>query len=346
MIKASAPGKVHLIGEHSVVYGEPAIIAAIGKRIWVEAEKHPTKIVIRDRILSVKAEWMVNECIDVAMQAKAMWMHGFDEENFSKLFRFIKEGRNFKKVAIGLILHRLNINEGANLNVYGDVPNGSGLGSSSALAVALTKAISELYEKELTNDEINKIGLDIEKMMHGTPSGGDNSASTFGGLIWFQKDERGRPRIESLKQEIPFELENFVLTYIKKPANSTGELVSMVRNLDPTIREPRVKAIGQAAIDMRKALREKDFARVKQLINLTWSNLSELGLSIPEADVVIKKIGDIGGAAKLCGACGGGIMLAYHEDKKALKKVIRDAGYSPFETELGAEGARIEKPQV
>ena len=39
MVKASAPGKVHLIGEHAVVYGEPAIIAAIGKRCYVDAEK-------------------------------------------------------------------------------------------------------------------------------------------------------------------------------------------------------------------------------------------------------------------------------------------------------------------
>jgi mevalonate kinase len=93
---------------------------------------------------------------------------------------------------------------------------------------------------------------------------------------------------------------------------------------------------------MRKSLREKDFPRVKQLINLTWSNLSDLGLSIPEADDLIAKIGEIGGASKLCGACGGGILLAYHEDKKALKKVIRDAGYQPFETELGAEGVRVE----
>ena len=92
----------------------------------------------------------------------------------------------------------------------------------------------------------------------------------------------------------------------------------------------------------RKALRERDFGRVKQLINLTWSNLHDLGLSIPEADDLIGKIGRIGGAAKLCGACGGGIMLACHENKEALKKVISDEGYTPWETELGAEGVRIE----
>lgn len=342
MIKASAPGKLYLVGEHAVVYNEPAIIAAIGKRIWVEAEKNDRKVVVKDRLFTLKAEWMADECIDVAVQAKTMWMQGFNSNDFSKLFRFIKDGQNFKKAAIGMILHRLNIGTGVELNIYGDIPNGAGLGSSSALAVALIKAISELYEKDLPDDQVNKIALDIEKMMHGNPSGGDNTASTYGGLIWFQRDERGRPTIESLREEIPYELENFVLAYIKKPAKSTGELVSGVRALDPSFREPRIKTIGQVARDMRNALGEKDFPRVKQLINLAWSNLHDLGLSIPEADEIIRKIGEMGGAAKLCGACGGGIMLAYHEDKKALKKLIRDAGYSPFETELGADGAKVE----
>ncbi len=35
-IKVSAPGKIHLMGEHSVVYGKPALLAAINKRVFVE----------------------------------------------------------------------------------------------------------------------------------------------------------------------------------------------------------------------------------------------------------------------------------------------------------------------
>ncbi len=341
MIKTSAPGKCIIIGEHAVVYGEPAIIAAIGKRAWVEAEKH-TKVRVHSRSQNQRSEWLVDDCIDSAMQAKAMWMHGFESNDFSKLFGFVNDGQSFKKVAIGIILHRLNITTGVSVTTYGDIPLGSGLGSSAALAVALVKAISELYGKNLSLEELNRIALDIEKLVHGTPSGGDNTASCYGGLIWFQKDERGRPRLESLENEIPYRLENFVLAYIKRPVKTTGELISMVRELDPAFREPRIKAIGQATRDMRAALRDRDFAKVKELINLAWKNLSELSLSIPEADEVIARIQEMGGAAKLCGACGGGIMLAYHEDKEALKKVIRDAGFTPWETELGAEGARVE----
>jgi mevalonate kinase len=341
MIKASAPGKVHLIGEHSIVYNEPAIIAAIGKRIWVEAEKSD-KVRVKDRNQSVQEEWTPEECKDSAKQAQDMWMKGFESKNFSSLFEFVKSGQNFKKVAIGMILKRLDISSGVDVTIYGDVPLGSGLGSSSALAVALAKAISELYGKNLPQEELNEIAFNIEKMVHGTPSGGDNTTSCYGGLVWFQKSDEGKPTLESLKEEIPYELDNFVLAYIKKPVKTTGELVSYVRELDASVREPRVKAIGKATVEMREALKAKEFARVKELIDLAWKNLSELGLSVPEADGVIAKIREIGGAAKLCGACGGGIMLAYHDDKEALKKVIEDAGYTPWETELGAEGAKVE----
>jgi mevalonate kinase len=340
MVKASAPGKVHLIGEHAVVYGEPAILASIGKRIWVEAEKHH-RVSMKDRNQSVAEEWDTKDCIDSAMQARTLWLEGMEGGDFSKLFEFVKKGQGFKRVATGIILHRLNIPSGVRLNIYGDIPRGSGLGSSAALAVALVKAISELYGHELSLEQVNELAFDIERFVHGTPSGGDNTACCYGGLLWFQKGKT-KPTMESLREEIPYTLENFVLTYIKKPPKSTGELVSDVRKLEPGFREPRVKAIGDAAIAMRKALREKDFKAVKDLINLAWKNLSELGLSIPEADRVIGDIRQVGGAAKLCGACGGGIMLAYHEDKALLKKTIRDAGYSPWETELGTEGVKVD----
>ena len=56
-----------------------------------------------------------------------------------------------------------------------------------------------------------------------------------------------------------------------------------------------------------------------------------------------KAVKSIGGAAKLCGAGGGGVMLCYHEDKQKLINVIRNLGYKPWETKLGVEGVRVEK---
>ena len=82
---------------------------------------------------------------------------------------------------------------------------------------------------------------------------------------------------------------------------------------------------------------------MKEIINLAQKDLKDLGVSTPEIDGLVKAVQDIGGAAKLCGAGGGGIVLCWHEDKEKLKKAIEDAGFEPWETELGVEGVTVKK---
>jgi mevalonate kinase len=210
------------------------------------------------------------------------------------------------------------------------------------MSVAIVKAVSELYNKNLTPEQINEIAFSIEKFNHGTPSGGDNSACCYGGLIWFQKSNP-KNIIQSLKEEIPYKLENFVLVNAGKPQKTTGELVQHIRNLPDDYRNPRIKALGAATLAMRDALKQKDFGKMKALINFAQRYLSELGVSTPEINNIAKSVLSIGGAAKLCGAGGGGTVLCYHEDKDKLIETIANLGHKPMEVELGVEGARKEK---
>ncbi len=339
MTKVSAPGKIHLIGEHAVVYGEPTIISSVGLRTFVKAEKS-SRISIDNLKTGFSYEWSVQDVMDIAKEAKNLWKEEKERNDFSRVFKLIKK-ESFQKVAVGTVLNRLEIDGGVNLELNTEIPLGSGLGSSASLAVALTKAISEVYGKGLSLERVNEIAHEIECFAHGTPSGGDNTACCYGGLVWFQK---GNPNIiKPLNDEIGYKLENFILVYTKKPKKTTGELVAHVRNLNPEFRDPRIKSIGEATREMLNALKERNFEKVKELINFAWKILSELGLSVPEADKIAEEVKRIGGAAKLCGACGGGIMLCYHEDKEKLSETIRDLGYKPVQVELGVEGVRIEK---
>lgn len=336
MIKVSAPGKVHLIGDHSVVYGEPAIIAAIGKRCYVEADK-AGDVRIESRELNTERIYPLSETIEFTKNVQKLWDTGSEAKNFSQLFGFMKKDPMYPaKAAIGKALMSLGIDGGVTLKISSDVPIGSGLGSSSSMSVAIVKAVSELYNKNLTSEKINEIAFSTEKFNHGTPSGGDNSACCFGGLVWFQK---GNP-VKSLC--LNYKLENFVLVYTKRAEKTTGELVQHVRDLDEGFRNQRIKAIGAATMAMRDALEQKDFGKMKALINFAQRYLAELGVSAKEIDDVSKAVLSIGGAAKLCGAGGGGTVLCYHEDKDKLIEMIKELGYKPLDVELGAEGVRIE----
>ncbi len=333
MIKVSAPGKVHLIGEHAVVYNKPAIIAAIGRRCYITAEKSD-KITVNSPVIG-SVSFSVNDAKKMAGKADKLWNECSAIKDFTKLFGKIRS--NALEAGIGKILNELDINSGAAIEINSGIPLGSGLGSSAALSVALAKALAELNGRKLSLDEVNGIAYKLEQYSHGTPSGGDNSACCFGNVIWFQKE----PKI--IKPVDVGKLEGFVIVYIKKPEKTTGELVQTVRGMDEDYRSRRVEAIGKATEEMLPALKSKDSKKIKQLINLAQKNLAELGVSCREIDEVVSAVNKIGGAAKLCGAGGGGTMLCYHEDTDKLKETIRKLGYEPMEVELGVEGVRKEK---
>ncbi len=341
---ASAPGKVHLIGEHAVVYGKPAIIASIGKRCFVKAERSEY-IEIVSPYLTLNKKFTIEDSKLLYVRAKKEWAEGKEKKDFSRLFALMKQD-HYRPVICACMeaLSALRIRKGIKIEINSEIPLGSGLGSSSAMAVAMVKAISETYGQKLVRQRINEIAFEIEKLNHGMPSGGDNSTCCYGSLIWFQKNTHGGENvIQSLDKEIPYTLENFLLVHVGRPEKTTGELVQHVMRLEEAYRNPRIEALGRATHEMLEALKRKKFDRMKELVNFSQKNLKELGVSTKQIDDLAEKVVSAGGAAKLCGAGGGGAVLCYHKDKQKLAGIIREAGYEPVETELGVEGVRVEK---
>jgi len=243
MVTVSAPGKVYMIGEHAVVYGEPAIIAAIGLRISVSAEKSEV-VSYTDKRFGQKFSWSLSDVQKTAEEGLQLWQTCTEKKDFSPLFSFVKASKyeNYKKLLVGICLQRLGIQEGVSLVVDGNVPPGSGVGSSSALAVATAKAVAECFGNKQSAEQTNALAYELEKIIHGTPSGGDNSACCYGGLIEFRKTPEG-PKITPLKDMS--ELAGFILVYTGEPNKTTGELIQQVRDLPGSFRDPLVKEIGK-----------------------------------------------------------------------------------------------------
>lgn len=145
--KVSAPGKIILSGEHSVVYGQPAIVTALDKRLFVEIKEGRGK-----------TEIITDEDPNLAYYA------------LLKTEEFLKE-----KLPV------------LRIKIQSEIPVNRGLGSSAALAVTMVTALLNYLKKELDKNLINQIAFEIEKKQHGKPSGCDNSIATFGGTIEFRR---------------------------------------------------------------------------------------------------------------------------------------------------------------
>ncbi|MBI2579977.1 MAG: mevalonate kinase [Candidatus Aenigmarchaeota archaeon] len=345
MIKVSAPAKCHIIGEHAVVYGHPAIIAAVGMRIYIEAEKSGV-IELKDDRWKTKRAWAVHDAYEASHKAAEMWNECMKKKDFTELLCWSKTGNsydNYWKAMIGTVLRLADASSGISLHITKcDIPTGSGLGSSSATAVAVVKAISEAYGKSLTDERINEIAYECEKLIHGTPSGGDNSASCFGGLIWFRKVQP-KNEIVSLRKEIPHKLEKFILIYSGEPKKNTGELIQMVRDIPESERNPKMQELDRMAHEMKEVLKKKNYKRMKEIINRTNEILASFGLSTPETEEISRKIISLGGAAKMCGACGGGMMLAWHDKPKKILDAMKEMGFDAYAADLAVEGVRNER---
>jgi len=144
-IKASAPGKLMLFGEHAVVYGYPCIVTTVESRIYVEVEK---------------AERFKIDAPQV------------------KDTRFVEE-------AVKQFCEKYKVENKLLIKTYSDFSSQYGFGSSSAVTVATIYALSKYHKIDLTNKEIFDMGHKVVQQVQGVGSGFDIAAATYGGTIYF-----------------------------------------------------------------------------------------------------------------------------------------------------------------
>ena len=159
---ASAPAKIILFGEHFVVHGTKAILAAIDKRVTV------TSAFTDNNIIRVNSELGT---LDVPVSSP------YEEVK--------SEFRPFVYLANEMITSNQNVN-GLEITINSDIPIGVGLGSSSACCVAATASISGLF-KEVSSEENLKMSIEAEKTIFPDTSGADCTVCTYGGIIEYDK---------------------------------------------------------------------------------------------------------------------------------------------------------------
>ena len=309
MARGSAFGKTILIGDQFVLRGVPAIVSAIPFETVAEVER-------------IDGEgWIL-------------------EDNRVEVPGYKEKKKEQQVISINRILEVMNIDvkkTPLKITYGGTLLAGSGVGASAASCVSLARALNEDFNLGYSIEEINKVGWEGEFAYHGIPSGVDNTASTYGGILFYQvKDgEKSFDRIIT-KKPLQIVLGNSGIT--ADTAALDGFLVKEEEK-NPGLFSARLKTITAQAYELRKGLETGNLEKVGAIMTENHKILIEMGLSheklIYLCDMAIEK-GALG--AKVTGGGRGGYMAALtpgEDIQDAIASAMEKEGYKVIRVTIG-----------
>ncbi|MCB0314500.1 MAG: mevalonate kinase, partial [Calditrichaeota bacterium] len=205
-------------------------------------------------------------------------------------------------------------------------PRAMGLGGSAALAVAIIRALSAHYKLDLSDEQVNDLAYRSEQIVHGTPSGIDNTMATYGKFILFKKGDPPLMKHLEVPQPIP------IVIGITGVESLTAKMVANVRRAWEKNKMMYDKIFSEMnALTLRavKAVKNYDLATLGDLMNINQGLLNALQVSSWELEELIQIARNSGAlGAKLTGGGGGGAMIALcPEHPERVADAMRKAGY-------------------
>ena len=315
-VRASAPGKAILFGEHAVVYGKPAIAMAINKRACVEVlEGSTNKIKVNIRDLGINGHIDFDNEVIVSDSPK------------KGILKYILE--SIKKIHDG---------SGMEINIDVNIPIGGGLGSSAAVTVATIAAVSAYNEIDLKEEEIAKYAHEVELKVQKSASPLDTTISTYGGLIYLEANAEDIVQLD-IDYDIP------VVIGYTDTRGDTGKLVEAVRirrDVYPEIINPVINSIEFITEEAKEGLLNNDKKRIGELMNINHGLLDALGVNTKELSGMVYTARNAGACgSKITGAGGGGSIIAYCPDgtNNVISEINRTE--STLKADISKEGVKI-----
>jgi len=238
--------------------------------------------------------------------------------------------------------------QGLRVFLHNDAPPGSGLGSSSALVVAIAGAFSRWLQRPMTDYEVASLAWQVERQDAGIQGGfQDQYACAFGGFnyIEFFRDTVVVNPLR-IRAEIANELWYRLLLCYTGATRTTGALMeTQVRNYQehrPAVMEA-LDNLRKIAVEMKNSLLRGELDNLGELLHVGWQNKKRLAEGIGTSEIdelydVARANGALGG--KLTGAGGGGYMLFICEFNKrhTLAKALERCGAQVVPFSFEGEG--------
>jgi len=276
---ASAPGKAILLGEHAVVYGQPALAVPV-TQVQATATATPG--------------------------GEAFWI---DAADLGRCYRLDEAPASDPLArAADLVRQRANLDRlpAGQLTVTSTIPIASGLGSGAAIVTAAVRALGQWLALALNTADISAMVFETEKLLHGTPSGIDNTVVAFGQPVYFVKGQPPQP----LPVARPFHL-LIGDTGQPSPTKAAVADVRAAYERAPERYGLLFQAIGELAGQARAIIATGQPDDLGLLLRRNHALLQELQVSSPALDRLVDAAQQAGAlGAKLSGGGRGGNMLA------------------------------------
>jgi mevalonate kinase len=333
-MKAIAPGKIILSGEHAVVYGKPALVMAVNR--------YATALVFPQKKLKLSIDLLDFESsssltVQALRELKQrlyknyhMFLNGelgirdVLKKPF-ELFEFL-----FITLLDGL---QLKMDKGVNIQLSSNIPIGCGMGSSAATILSVLKGVGEFFKLDLNPEKYYDFGLEAEKLQHGQSSGVDPYVSLYGGFVRFQQKKATK---------LPMPQLPFYIVNTGNPSCTTGECVFSVAN---KFKNDKIwDDFGPVTNAIQKELQNNKLKELLPLIKENHLLLTHIGVVPKNIQHFINDIEKNGGAAKIAGAGAvygenGGIVTIFAEDEP--KQICEKYGFKLVPVKGEPLGARI-----
>jgi D-glycero-alpha-D-manno-heptose-7-phosphate kinase len=260
----------------------------------------------------------------------------------------VSEGRDVSEVLaagelplLAWLLRALGVETGVRVVTLSRVPAGSGLGGSSALAVAVAGALARAGGQRLDPERLLPLVRDAEAQSIGVPTGVQDYLAALHGGVLAVRLEPGRVEVESLASAAGMIEQRLLL--VDAGATRFSGLNNWEVFKARIEGEERVSTalseIAALARELCGALRAADAPLVGALLRREWEARKRLAPAIttPEVDRIVEIALDAGGAARVCGAGGGGMVAVWDTRgrREGLVQALGGAGFAlvPFRVE-------------
>ncbi len=333
---ASAPAKVILTGEHSVVYGCTALALAVKRHARCHLESSDSDgVEINLADLGVVCRGDSASLLAHHQQCSARYAQFLS--GILPIEQVLPEPDSLIRYALVELMLQTTSSRSAALrgSIRSDIPLGAGMGSSAATIAALLMAAAHCLQLPLSRDQLVCVTQACERLQHGRSSGIDPAVCCHGGLVRYRQGGIERQSITLGP--------GWYLVDSGRPQVSTGTCVEQVRQqfAGSTIWQ-KFDAVAQA---MLAGLRDRDPEGLAGAVRRNHRLLCDIGVVPARVQDFIAAIERSGGCGKVSGAgavsgAPAGLVMIYHPSLP--HKLVSDYGYNLLPLEIDHDGARID----